>query len=372
MDNKRLISVFVTLCLLLPAASIGQIVYDQPGSGDIRLIYSFWKLEDTQGETAEISQFAIPVGGFIPVRDNFEVRFAIGNAFNNYEYSNQENDLSGLGDLRIMASHSFMNDQILTSLGVNVPTGKKELDTLSEQPIIQALSRNYLSFPIRRMGEGLGLNFMVGGATIVGESRLGAAVTYQYNGEYTPYKGTGDYKPGDYISFSGSLGGTFDELGYGLNLIYTTYMTDKVNEEKIYKQAPQFNIRLNGTYEDFPYITNVGVQVLLRGNSETYDTTGTVVNDLKQYGNEVHIFGIVEYHASGNWVFAPSLEIRNIGEPENDYGASSLFGFGLGVTKEIIPSVGLDFNFKYFTGSTDDDRIDLTGLQLSTGLVAAF
>jgi len=210
--NKIIILVLVISVPPLSAA-FGQIVYNQPYSASLNFYYNSWSLDNpVTGGDEDFSQRTFSLSGFMPLRDNFEARYSIVTASNSLDMNNTENELSGLGDLRVQFSHSFYSDRVLLSAGVNLPTGKQELDTGQELRVIEFLSRDYLSFPVRRYGEGTGFNLLAGGAASLGPVKCGATASYYYTGTYTPYSDFGDYNPGNTLSFGGSAELTSDRI----------------------------------------------------------------------------------------------------------------------------------------------------------------
>ena len=116
----------------------GQIIYDQPGAGYARMIYSHWKLEDDSGEIS-IGQIALPISGFIPLKDNLEAQFYMANASNKMSVIDSDTTLSGFSDARFQINHSFYEDHFLISGGINLPVGKKKLNPSEERAVIDLL-----------------------------------------------------------------------------------------------------------------------------------------------------------------------------------------------------------------------------------------
>ncbi|MBD3402003.1 hypothetical protein GF420_03835, partial [candidate division GN15 bacterium] len=165
MGTKITIAVVLMLCLFAGTTARAQIVYGQPASGDLQLTYYSWTV--TQGETERtISQLAFPLTGFVPAGENFDITLYAANASTTLDVDDGEQSLSGLSDVRVQANRAFADDQLLLSAGVNLPTGKTALDLEEEYFVLQALSQNYLEFPVRRYGEGFGFNVLLAGATV--------------------------------------------------------------------------------------------------------------------------------------------------------------------------------------------------------------
>jgi hypothetical protein len=361
--------------LFVAASSHAQIIYGQPVGGDAQLVYSHWKLEDDTS-SLEIDQLAIPVSGFVPLTDNFEARFYIANSMNNLSILDSDSSLSGLGDFRIMLSRSLSDDKFLVSAGVNLPVGKKELNQDEELAIIEQLSKNYLSFPMRRFGEGFGFNALVGWATMLGSMRCGAGATYQFNGSYTAYKGTEDYDPGDFIGVNGNADFRLGEVSIISSVIYTYYLADKLDGDKIFRQSPQVDVRLGAVLDKPAYDLSGNVRFLLRDRHTRYEAeTGAVRSQLKMYGNEFSVNGILSYGFAEKWYVAPMLEARLIGgfeEEDRNVDGASIFGFGGTIGTNVSHRLNLDVGAKYIIGSANGGDIDLSGFQITSRLSAAF
>jgi hypothetical protein len=370
---KNILKILPVLLILLGvSSSYGQIIYGQPISGDLQMYYSHWKLENDSASTT-VSQFVIPVAGFIPISDNFEGRFYIANAANTLDYLGTDYKLNGLSDMRLQLNHSFAEDRLLLSVGMNLPTGKKKLNLTEEWLVLEFLSQNYLNFPIRRLGEGLGVNLLFGGATMMNDIRLGGAVEFQYNGSYKPYEVGGDYKPGNQFSINAGADTKRGTMSYSFGAIYTIYSDDKYEDIKIFRQSSQLDLRLSGVYEADRYNISGAMRYLLRDRNKRYDLeTGQTLEQLKAYGNEFLIGGRFTYHPEKKWYLAPSADLHLIAANEYEFGSSTVVGFGADAGRNLGEGINLALGFKYYTGSADGGNIDLNGYQLSAGLTANF
>ena len=175
MRNHKIYILLILGLVLLVSPAYAQIIYNQPNSGGGRMIYSHWSIESSEG-TNKLSQFVIPIHGFIPIQDNLEARFSLSTVSSKLDSSGTDYKLSGLGDIRVQFNQSLADDRLLLSLGLNLPIGKKKLHLTDEWPVMEYLSRDYLDVPIRKYGEGLGVNLLAGTATQVGEMQLGASM----------------------------------------------------------------------------------------------------------------------------------------------------------------------------------------------------
>jgi hypothetical protein len=371
-NHKFLIIITAAVGILLSASSAsGQIIYGQPPWAGTRLIYSHWSL-DSSGSTVEINQFMLPVSGFVPVKDNLEVRFYMANASNDVDDSVGSYSMSGLSDLRLQINQSLAEDRILTSVGINLPTGKKKLNLIEERLVMNYLSQNYLSFPIRRLGEGIGLNFLIGAAAASGETRYGASVMFQLNGAYEAYEGDGDYNPGEQLSISAGAETKLSDILLNANMIFSTYSVDKLDGNKIFKQSRQLDIVLGGSYSTKRYAISAGMRYLIRDRNTRYvpDSTEAISDQLKIFGNEFSFDTRFSWMPSEMWYIMPMMDLRVIAANEIDNGGSNIFGLGIETGRKLGKAIEAGVGLKYMTGSAGDGKFDLSGFQFSTSLTA--
>lgn len=369
-----LLLVIGTIVVGVAGSAQAQIVYGQPAAGGFRLTYTNWTVDDTLVE-ASLSQFYLPVSGFIPVKDNLELTFFAANTGNTLEVGDVESKLNGMNDVRFQANQSFAQDHILVSVGVNLPTGKTELDIADEYDVLQALSNSYLDLPIRRLGEGFGVSLLFGGATVLGEGvRGGGSILYEYIGKYTPYADAGEYDPGDLISFNAGMDLERGPWLWSIEGIFSMYGDDKFDGEKTFKQSSQFDIRLRSHRGKEGTTFDAMLRYVARGDNTSYGADGDELDPFKLYGNEVHALGAVSFKLGSSMSLGPSLQWRSISEndvtDDRTLGSASVVGFGMNWAWSVSQSITLDLGGKYYTGSADGGDLDVTGYQVTYGFSA--
>ncbi|UCE23451.1 MAG: hypothetical protein JSU74_09100 [Candidatus Zixiibacteriota bacterium] len=369
---KRQTCLMILMVMVLAGSVSGQIIFGQPASGNPQFVYSHWTLTDVLGNETTISQSYLPIAGFVPLRDNLEATIFIANSSSAMEVAGLENTVSGLTDARIQVSQALSNDRILISGGLNLPTGKTKLDFVEEWGVIELLSQDFLDFPVRRLGEGFGFNLLVGGATKVGDFRVGGGAMYRYAGEYQPYEQSGDYDPGDVFSVNGGGDLHKGSMTWSANIVYTAYATDKLDGVKTFKQSQQLALSASGVHKGDPVTISGWISWIGRGNNTFYDTTETILSELKLYGDEFTFGAAATFELSGDWRITPSAKLRLISENEISIGSSDVIALGMAAGKNFNENISAQAGFTYFSGSAYDDLIDLSGYQLSFGLLAAF
>jgi hypothetical protein len=373
MRNKTIIAAILALASLFAAEASCQIVFDQPGSFALKFDYSRWSLDPARGPETSISQMALGLSGFVPIRDNFEARYQIVSGSNDLDAAGAKTSMSGLGDLRLQLAHSFANDRLLFSAGLNLPTGKKELDTGGQRRIIEFLSYDYLSLPLRRYGEGFGFNLQAGGATELGPFKCGMSGVYDYCGSYKPYEGSGDYNPGDAFSLNATADAASGRIEYAGDIGFSSFGTDALDGRNIYRQAPQFSVRLMATRAGETYGATLGTRMILRGRNRRYDPIdGAIESQLKKYGDEYDVFFRVARTIGADWKIGALIGTRQIQASEEGLKRSSLLNFALDLGKDLSRNLALDLGVMYHTGSTDGGDVDIGGLQVSGGLKVSY
>lgn len=359
----------------MPYPAWAQIVEGESLFGRPQVIYSYWKLTDSAGTETKMTQTTAPFVAMVPLRDNLEARLFVVGASSNYKTASDDVSLSGLGDLRIQLNRSLSEDHILVSFGVNLPTGKKKLDFDKFGNVIEQLSRNFLRFPLRRYGEGLGFNLLIGGTTPLGNAQANGSVAYQMIGEYEPYDGLGDYNPGDRISASAGLSKRQGSLRWRADVTATTYVDDKVDGAKVFRQAGQFDIRLNATRISTSEQFSIGAfaRFVSRGRNKIYDAATEEIRDqLQLFGDELTVSGRLWWLLSPKLSATPTVEYRRIGADEDLLDESSVVGLGGSLGLTASEEVSFAVRAMYYSGDADGGSIDLTGLQAGLSLKAVF
>lgn len=363
----------IALLFILSSTAGAQIVYEQPGSSTLRFNYSNWSLKNQESIDNSLSQQTYSLSGFVPLRDNFEARYYIVTGFNSLELGETSSDLSGLGDLRIQLSHSFSDDRLLLSTGLNLPTGKKELNSDEERMVIEFLSQDFLSFPLRRYGEGFGFNLQAGAATQIGSMKCGASAVYDYTGSYKPYEGSGDYNPGNSLSLSATARIDAGKIIYAGDLGFSLYGRDDLDGTEIYKQAPLFSVRMSGTIPRGRFSYTLGARMIMRGRNTRYSLTdGIIDSQLKKYGDEFDLFFRTGWDSGRKWKVGGIVASRFISASEEELEKSTVFNFGINLTRDISERLGFDLGMIYYAGSTDLNEADIRGLQISSGLSVSY
>lgn len=338
-------------------------------------MFQSWKITDSAGERT-IDQWTVPINGVVPLQNDFELLFYAAGSANALNANVNDYDLNGISDVRLQVHRAFAEDRFIIGAGVNLPTGKRDLDFTVDTLIVNQLSENFLSFPLRRFGQGFGFNIMSGVAGPLGEFNASAGVLYEFTGEYDPYRDQGRYNPGNLFTATISLSRVFEKLALSGNLLMTLYGTDRFDNKKVFEQNTRLSFRLGSSYSGNTYRANLALGYLLRGRNTRYGGNEVIVEQLQLFGDEFSARGSLNFLLANGWSVGPAAELRLVSGDELvgplSFGSSEIYGFGGTAQKRISGGLNARVSGLYHTGSADDNKLDVSGMSLSLSLLSSF
>jgi hypothetical protein len=376
--SKCIKALFVVLRLCLVNSASGQIIFGQPPSAQAGIIYQSWTITDNADSESTLTQWVIPITAYIPLAENWEMMLSSSTAGTDLESpQSADNNLSGLNDTRVIVYHALMNDKLMLGLGLNLPTGKKALDE-DEIGVANLLTESFLSMPVKNYGEGIGLNLECGYADQYDIYTYGGGVGYTYKGSYEPLSGADNYKPGDHFRLGVFGAVKRNEIFARLGLRYNIYGMDKLDDEDVFKDGDMFETRFVVGYTTQQAITSLGMKYILRSKHDRLIAGDLQTEPEKSHGNELLIYGQTAFRLTEVFTLRAMVEYTSIAangyedEDERFFGSSNYFGIGAGGSAELTDIFSVIAEFKYLSGVADDDRLDLSGYEVASGIRAVF
>ena len=371
MATNKIRLVLGLLSVMLLASSVNsQMVSGRPSTASSGFVYTHWTLESNSEETS-LGQLWIPLSGFVALQENLEARYYLAGSANEIEVNRVETKLEGIGDIRLEMTRSFSENKFLISGGMNLPTGKTKLTFNRDQAIIETLSQSFLVFPMRRFGEGFGLNGTIGFAQTWERSVAGIGISFDYIGKYTPYENLGEYDPGDILTVQGGFSTRGSKASFSIGGDYMLYATDKLDSKKVFEQGEQVVLSSTFVFDNSKYRIIPSIRYTVRGRNTRYETNSEVIRDrLKLYGNEIEIGLELGRYIRSGWFMGPLVSLLLIENNEDDFGDSNVLTTGGSISKVFSDKVRIGTWFKVYSGDTDGGRIDLLGYQVSASLTA--
>ena len=280
--------------------------------------------------------------------------------------------LDGMSDMQVGVRYHVEGPDLVFTLGVNLPTGKKEL-TLDEFQTSVLLSSSIFNMQTPNFGQGLNVNPGVIWALPITEDFVaGVGVSYQYKGTLKPLQGIGEYDPGDEIALTGGFDWRVVEAGsLSGDVVFTSYGTDKLGGNEVFASGNrvlsilQFNEAF-GSDE---------LRILARFRSRAKSSLaigGVLVKEEDKIEPD-------QYQVQASYLFRLNDQVsaRLIGEgnffqtTQAALSGARLAGIGLAPQITISSSLSLPLAMEYQFGRLKDDE-RLTGIEVSAGLIVRF
>jgi hypothetical protein len=280
--------------------------------------------------------------------------------------------LSGLADGQVTVNYHLERANVVLSLGVNLPSGKKKL-TQEEFETSGLISNTIFHLQIPGFGSGFGIDPGVIWAVPVSEEFvLGLGASYQYKGKFQPLEEFGDYDPGDEILVTGGCDVKVGEgAAFSLDAVFTTYGKDKLDGEEVF--AAGNNVVVNAQFRKQFTVDELWLLARYRSRGKAQMQLGNIFvpEDEKTEPDQVEISGSYTIGISNRFSLSILAEGRFHQKTPADFSGVSLVGIGLAPALKLSDNLSVSARFKFLTGKTKDDKT-LTGTEAGIGIVVSY
>lgn len=328
--------------------------------------YRSWEKEFDSGSQT-ISQFSVPTMFKLPITRSlaFDVMSSMISS------SADENDLSGVGDTKIRAVAMLADDTIMLNAGVNLPSGRSDMD---EENIAASglLLDKALGFRYSRLGEGLDVNLGCGFAKTYEPIVLGVGAGYLLKGEYSHLEDEDfKYKPGNQLNLTGGFDLQLAPLLLRSDVTYTIYQSDTENNAEVVKEGTRLSI------SEMVFLPMDRFSIMLSGRyidrGETEFLAGSFDGEsVKRYGAQVNVNGAITMKMTEILSLKLLADSVFIGKNDDDQNDATVFSFGAGVNVRFMRASYIDIAGRYHTGSSNDGDISLTGISTTAAIRIMF
>jgi len=324
--------------------------------------YQAWNQEGNN-----ISQVSFPLYAYLPLSRSLGVTLRNSPASTT---GDNLTDLQGFTDTQIGVSYHLEPANLVFHLGVNVPSGQRELSEEEFNTSI-ALSYKFYDFRVPNFGKGLNVNPGISWAFPLSEQFvLGLGASYLYNGKYKPIKDMpDDYDPGDEIQFAGGFDiAANPTTTVTADVIYTLYEADRLGDKKVYEAGDK--LAANAQFRKF-FAFN---ELLLMAYYRNRGKSDVPVNGVSQPGDKTITpaqFGFLgQYRIRIHPKFYLGLiaEARNYQKTDILPGVS-LFGGGLAPEISLSPAFKIISRFKFLSGKFEGGD-SISNLEAGVGIHA--
>lgn len=265
--------------------------------------------------------------------------------------------LSAYTDTRLGLTYRLEKPDIVLSLSLNLPTGKKEL-TQDEFETSMLLSNSVFNLQVPNFGQGLNIRpGLVYAVPLSDEVVLGLAASYQYRGSYKTLANYDNYDPGDEVALTGGLDVRLEEATtVSADIIVTTFGTDRLGSDEVLSPSPRVvaNAQFSKAFGSDEF--SLFAQFVLKGASR-FSVGNLMVDEVdKIEPNRLDFRGRYFTPVSERLRTAVVVEVRMYESSEASLAGKYMVG--LGIEPELIVSKSLTVPcvIKYHSGALKDGR----------------
>lgn len=251
-----------------------------------------------------VSQFALPIVLIVPFSErlSMDVTTAFATSVAKVE-GGAESSISGLTDTQVRANYRFAGDQILLTVGLNIPTGQYAVAE-DQQEAAGQIGNDFLYYPISSMGNGFAATGGIAYARPLGSWNVGFGGSMRKSTEFAAFNvATEDvrFTPADEVRFQLSADRPVQDGQVSMGLTYSAFGTD-LADSTTYSTGD----RIIGTAGwSFPF---KGTNVFLSGWN-LYRLSGQQLGGAAPPENVFNVSGAMSFDV-GEYVVQPSIETR--------------------------------------------------------------
>jgi hypothetical protein len=361
--KRCLLKKILLILLVISGSSLPQVMKSSfYRSTDFKtgFCYQSWS---TEKYDQKITEMVIPFSLIIPVSK--KVTFSITTNTASASLNTASTDLKGLTDTRIFGSLVTMNDKLLITAGVFLPTGKTKLEK-DQGAVASALALYPLYFRIPSFGQGLMANV---GAVMAFETKrfiFGGGIGFIYKNGFQPFSNSDAvYKPG--MELSVNVGGETNgnrNLKITLDVTYTLYGKDSYDNSEVFKSGNKLIVDLRTLFKF------KGMDLLLYARERTKGRNdrgvGTLMTEEKNSnGNQLDFGSLVYFPFSDNVGMKLLADLKFYSKNEYENNGALIYGGGAGFNFLISNHLNFDVLAKYSKGTLNNQNLSLgiTGIE---------
>lgn len=226
---RRLLAFAFPALLVVPLASATA----QVSQGSVISAPTFTNITFGSGASeTSVSQFALPIVVILPFGERVRVDISTAYASTTVtEADTTASEINGLTDTQIRANFQLGNDQLLFTVGLNLPTGQYEVPE-SQQAAAGQIGNDFLYYPISSMGNGLAGTGGVAYALPAGDWNVGLGASVRKSTEFAAFTVAADefrFTPADEYRARVSADRPVGDGQVSLGLTYSMFGDDNAD-----------------------------------------------------------------------------------------------------------------------------------------------
>ncbi|MEK7249355.1 MAG: hypothetical protein AAB209_02925 [Bacteroidota bacterium] len=330
-------------------------VISQRGSLQIQPLYQRWSLD-----SSAFSEASSVLSVYQPVSRSASLSLygSFGSA------SGDVTPLRGLTDVQLSGNYYLESANLVFSLGVGIPSGKKKLAP-DEFLTSILLTNNVFRLQVPHFGAGFSLSpGVIWALPLSDDFVVGLGATFQYRGPFSPLQNFGTYDPGEEVSGTIGLDVRVDETStLSADVVYTRYGKDKLDGVEALAPGDKVFAALQ-----FKKYFNMD-QLLFLATYRTKAKAEIAPGFLQP--NQAELFTAYTAHFTDRFAMQFSFEGRFFQETSAPFSGFRLLGAGVTPEFTISDNLTIPLRFKYTYGKGPNDA-KLSGIDAGVGIVLSY
>lgn len=321
-------------------------------------------------DNQRVTEFVVPISYVFPINKDISINAITSTAYAGL--SSSEDNIIGLTDTRFIGSYIAMDDHLLITGSISLPTGSTQLEG-DQSSVASAIALYPFNFRVPSFGQGLSASLAGIYAFNYKDYVLGGGLGLNFKNGFKPYENSDiKYVPG--MEFSLNLGGETNagnKRGMKLtwDITYTLYGADTYGDKEIFKSGNKLVIDLRSIFKLDK--TDLMVYLQERTKSKNDKGLGVLVTEQKNSnGNQLELGGRSYTPLNDKFGLKGIVDFKFYSENEYESNGAFLFGFGGGCNYSYADNLKFDLSLKYSLGSLNnkDESTSVTGLELICGV----
>jgi len=363
----RFIVLFLLMFLLssMGFAEDDVFMIHQKGFIQFSPVYQRWS--DYQGNG--LSEFSTPVNLYLPLGKNASLSL-LGNQA--VVSGDAVEKLRGITDTQMNVTYHVEAAKMILTLGVNLPTGRKEL-SLEEFETSYLISLNMYDFRVSNFGQGFNVSPGLSWAYPLSETAVvGIGLSYQYRGPFKPFENmTGQYDPGNEILVTGGFDFRLSETAtLSTDLIYTIYGTDRLGGEEVFVSGEKISVNVQLRFYSGYNERSVFGRYRSKAKNEVAIAGNLLPEEEKTIPDQFELIGRYKIRLNEKFYTTIVAEGRFFQET-SVFTRTSILAVGFEPQLTVTPNLKIPMRFKYLIGSIENGP-NIKGIETGAGLYLNF
>ena len=367
--KSKITITLIFICIFISSLS-GQVQLRRLQTGIIGaagVSFESWKAKDNK-----VTEMSIPVMFIYPYSPKMSFYAMTSSVSSNLD-AGEKYSLNGLSDLKWGGHYLMMNDKLLVTLGMNLPTGKHALK-VEEYSVASALSVPAFNFRTPTLGQGFDVQLGANSAMEMGSWILGYGASYLMKGKFKPLKEYEDaYNPGDEVTLTAGLDNNSAAQEKSMlirgDVLYTLYFDDTWGGEKVFKSGNRILVQLLSQFKLGSYDAGLFVRERIKGKNTTGSGKTYATERLNSNANQFEVQGWAWFPSGQNARLKGLCDVKLYSDSDFGTGGATLFGLGGGGQFRLSPKLSFNGDLRYYFGKikTSVEKVDATGMKLFGG-----